>query len=115
MPPTVIKMTRRGVPLSFFRLGDEPRLARFLDDIARRNGGRVLAPEGDRLGDYVVSDYLERRSGGRRRSAWPSLSRSMWLPLPSAEMSAHVLSTAGPWPAGKRRGRRTDIREPPSA
>ncbi len=61
-------MTRRGVPLSFFRLGDDPRLARFLDDVARRNGGRVLAPEGDRLGDYVVSDYLRRRSG-RRRSA----------------------------------------------
>lgn len=65
----VDKMTRRGVPLSFFRLGDEPRLAHFLDDIARRNGGRVLAPEGDRLGDYVVSDYLKRRTGGRRRSA----------------------------------------------
>jgi uncharacterized protein with von Willebrand factor type A (vWA) domain len=62
------KMTRRGVPLSFFRLGDDPRLAQFLDDVARRNGGRVLAPEGDRLGDYVVSDYLKRR-GGRRRSA----------------------------------------------
>lgn len=65
----VDKMTRRGVPISFFRLGDEPRLARFLDDVARRNGGRVLAPEGGRLGDYVVSDYLTRRSGGRRRSA----------------------------------------------
>jgi len=64
----VDKMTRRGVPLSFFRLGDDPRLAQFLDDVARRNGGRVLAPEGDRLGDYVVSDYLKRR-GGRRRSA----------------------------------------------
>jgi uncharacterized protein with von Willebrand factor type A (vWA) domain len=64
----VDKMTRRGVPLSFFRLGDDPRLAAFLDDVARRNGGRVLAPEGDRLGDYVVSDYLKRRSG-RRRSA----------------------------------------------
>ena len=40
----VDKMTRRGVPLSFFRLGDDPGLARFLDDVARRNGGRVLAP-----------------------------------------------------------------------
>ncbi len=64
----VDRMTRRGVPLSFFRLGDDPRLAQFLDDVARRNGGRVLAPEGDRLGDYVVSDYLRRRQG-RRRSA----------------------------------------------
>ena len=61
----VDKMTRRGVPLSFFRLGDDPRLAQFLDDVARRNGGRVLAPEGDRLGDYVVSDYLKRRRGRR--------------------------------------------------
>jgi uncharacterized protein with von Willebrand factor type A (vWA) domain len=26
----VDKMTRRGVPLSFFRLGDDPRLAQFL-------------------------------------------------------------------------------------
>ena len=59
-------MTKRGVPLTFFRLGDDPRLARFLDDMARRNGGRVLAPEGDRLGDYVVSDYLRRRSGRTR-------------------------------------------------
>ena len=64
----VDRMTRRGVPLSFFRLGDDPRLAQFLDDVARRNGGRVLAPEGDRLGDYVVSDYLRSRKG-RRRSA----------------------------------------------
>ena len=62
----VDKMTRRGVPLSFFRLGDDPRLAQFLDDVARRNGGRVLAPEGDKLGDYVVSDYLQRRKGHRR-------------------------------------------------
>jgi uncharacterized protein with von Willebrand factor type A (vWA) domain len=64
----VDRMTKRGVPLSFFRLGDDPRLARFLDDVARRNGGRVLAPEGDRLGDYVVSDYLRARQG-RRHSA----------------------------------------------
>lgn len=64
----VDRMTRRGVPVSWFRLGDEPRLARFLDDMARRNGGRVLAADGDRLGDYVVSDYVRRRRG-RRSSA----------------------------------------------
>jgi uncharacterized protein with von Willebrand factor type A (vWA) domain len=64
----VDRMTRAGVPLSFFRLGEDPRLADFLDRLARRNGGRVLAPEGDRLGDYVVSDYLRARRG-RRRSA----------------------------------------------
>lgn len=56
-------MTRRNVTISWFRLGDEPRLARFLDDMARRNGGRVLAPATERLGDYVVSDYVRMRSG----------------------------------------------------
>jgi uncharacterized protein with von Willebrand factor type A (vWA) domain len=54
-------MTRRQVPISWFRLGDEPGLARFLDGMARRNGGRVLAVSSGRLGDYVVSDYVRVR------------------------------------------------------
>jgi uncharacterized protein with von Willebrand factor type A (vWA) domain len=58
----VDRMTRRRVPITWFRLGDEPRLARFLDSMARRNGGRVLAPSADRLGDYVISDYVRTRS-----------------------------------------------------
>ena len=41
---------------------------RFLDAMARRNGGRVFAADGDRLGDYVVTDYVRARKG-RRRSA----------------------------------------------
>ena len=58
-------MTRRRVSITWFRLGDEPRLARFLDEMARRNGGKVLAPTTDRLGDYVISDYVQvrRRAG----------------------------------------------------
>jgi len=55
-------MTRRKVVISWFRLGDEPRLARFLDEMARRNGGKVLAPATDRLGDYVISDFMRSRS-----------------------------------------------------
>ena len=58
-------MTRRAVPISWFRLGDEPRLVRFLDAMARRNGGRVLAPSPDRLGDYVISDYVHARARTR--------------------------------------------------
>ncbi len=61
----VDRLTRRGIPISWFRLGDEPRLARFLDAMARRNGGRVFAADGDRLGDYVVTDYVRSRSRGR--------------------------------------------------
>jgi uncharacterized protein with von Willebrand factor type A (vWA) domain len=57
----VDRMTRRRVPISWFRLGDDPGLARFLDGMARRNGGRVLSVSGDRLGDYVVTDYVRAR------------------------------------------------------
>ena len=61
-------MTRLGATMNFFLLGDDPGLARFVDAVARRNGGRVLTPETDRLGEYVVADYLRARRG-RRRSA----------------------------------------------
>ena len=33
--------------------------------MAQRNGGRVLAPSGGRLGDYVVRDYVRRRASRR--------------------------------------------------
>ena len=62
----VDRLTRRGVPISWFRLGDDPRLERFLDAMARRNGGRVFAADGDQLGDYVVTDYVRSRRGRRR-------------------------------------------------
>jgi len=46
-------------------LGDEPRLIEFVDEVARRNGGRVFAPDADRLGEFVVSDYLRTRRAFR--------------------------------------------------
>jgi uncharacterized protein with von Willebrand factor type A (vWA) domain len=64
----VDRMTRRGAALNVFQLGDDPRLAQFMSEVARRNGGRVLTPSAERLGDYVVEDYLSMRRGrhGRR-------------------------------------------------
>jgi len=44
-----------------FLLADDPRLERFVDEVARRNGGRVVRPGADRLGGYVVRDFLTRR------------------------------------------------------
>ncbi len=61
----VDRMTRRGATLNVFMLGDEPRLVEFVDEVARRNGGRVFAPAADRLGEYVVSDYLRTRRAFR--------------------------------------------------
>ena len=60
-------ISRAGATMNVFRLGSDPGLARFVDAIARRNGGRVFSPSTDRLGEYVVADYLRTR-GGRRRA-----------------------------------------------
>jgi uncharacterized protein with von Willebrand factor type A (vWA) domain len=63
----VTRLTRRGATINVFMLDDEPRLVSFVDLIARLNGGRMFAPSPDRLGDYVVSDYLRARRGRRAR------------------------------------------------
>ncbi|MEP6697714.1 MAG: VWA domain-containing protein [Pseudonocardiales bacterium] len=61
----VERCTRRGATINVFMLDDEPRLVEFVQLLARRNGGRVFAPRPDRLGEYVVSDYLRARRGRR--------------------------------------------------
>ncbi|TDD79274.1 hypothetical protein [Actinomadura rubrisoli] len=61
----VDKMTRRGACMNFFMLAEDRRLVSFVEEVARRNGGRVFAPDADRLGEYVVSDYLRVRRGRR--------------------------------------------------
>ncbi|WP_214365099.1 vWA domain-containing protein [Pseudonocardia sp. H11422] len=55
------KLTGMQAAFTFFVLGDDPRLAAFMDDVARRCGGRVVAPDLDGLGAEVVADYLRTR------------------------------------------------------
>ncbi|WP_431279939.1 vWA domain-containing protein [Leifsonia poae] len=52
---------RLGAQTTFFRLGADPGLARFVDSMARRVSGRVVAPELDDLGAAVVGSYLGTR------------------------------------------------------
>ncbi len=54
---------RLGAQTTIFRLGDDPGLARFIDQLADRVDGRVVAPELDDLGAAVVGSYLGDRSG----------------------------------------------------
>jgi uncharacterized protein with von Willebrand factor type A (vWA) domain len=61
----VDELTRYGAALNVFMLGDDPGLARFVDAVARRAGGRVFTPDLSRLGEYVVADYLRARRGRR--------------------------------------------------
>lgn len=51
--------TRRlGARCTFFRLGEDEGLARFMEQLARRVDGTVVAPELDDLGAAVVGSYL---------------------------------------------------------
>lgn len=54
---------RLGAQVTFFKLGEDPGLARFIDQMARRVEGRVVAPELDDLGAAVVGSYLGSRRG----------------------------------------------------
>ena len=61
----VDELTRYGATVNLFMLGTDPGLARFVDAVARRAGGRVFTPDLSRLGEYVVADYLRARRGRR--------------------------------------------------
>ncbi|ALU69767.1 hypothetical protein H351_11330 [Rhodococcus erythropolis R138] len=54
-------VARLGAKVTFFRLGEDPGLARVVDRMAHRVGGRVIAPDLDGLGAAVVSDYMRGR------------------------------------------------------
>jgi uncharacterized protein with von Willebrand factor type A (vWA) domain len=65
----VDRITRRGATINVFMLDDEPGLIRFVESLARRNGGRVFAPDPEMLGEYVVSDYIRARKGRAARAS----------------------------------------------
>src|SRR5574337_781001 len=54
-------VARLGAQVTIFRLGSDPGLARFIDQVARRVQGRVVKPGADGLGAAVVGDYLRSR------------------------------------------------------
>ncbi|RLK59375.1 vWA domain-containing protein [Actinokineospora cianjurensis] len=57
----VDSLAKLGASVTVFMLGEDPSLAAFVDLVARRGGGRVVAPDLDGLGSAVVSDYLRNR------------------------------------------------------
>ncbi|KRB76956.1 hypothetical protein ASE01_09305 [Nocardioides sp. Root190] len=76
---------RLGAQTTFFRLGEDPGLARFIESMARRVDGSVIAPESGDLGAAVVGSYLGSRSGGRSSGGGPGSygdffgSRGFWV------------------------------------
>ncbi|MFC3481982.1 vWA domain-containing protein [Kocuria carniphila] len=55
------KVTRQGAEVTFFRLGDDPGLVRFVQAMATRAGGRMVAPDPEDLGAAVVGEFLRNR------------------------------------------------------
>src|ERR687894_203482 len=79
----VDELTRYGATLNTFMLGEDPGLARFVDAMARRAGGRVFTPGIGPVGGDVVFHSLPPPPG-RTGWSWPTAGRSpprrSWTP-----------------------------------
>ncbi|GGG45507.1 hypothetical protein GCM10011374_04730 [Kocuria dechangensis] len=64
------RLGRMGAQTTFFRLGDDPGLERFLRRMAQRIDGRVVSPDLDDLGSAVLNEYLNARSGDSDDEPW---------------------------------------------
>jgi uncharacterized protein with von Willebrand factor type A (vWA) domain len=63
----VERVARSGATVNVFALDPDPGLVHFVHDLTERAGGRVFQPDPERLGEYVVADYLRTRRGRRAR------------------------------------------------
>lgn len=71
---------RLGAQTTFFRLGEDPGLARFIESMAKRVDGRMVSPELDDLGAAVVGSYLGARSSYRDHFGdWMGGGRGFWV------------------------------------
>jgi len=71
---------RLGAQVSFFRLGEDPGLARFIESMASRVDGKVVSPGLDDLGAAVVGSYLGDRSSYRDHFGdWMDGGRGFWV------------------------------------
>src|SRR5436190_995255 len=57
-----MRLSKSGVTINVFMLEDSPGLARFMERLARLTNGRVFLMADEALGEFVVRDYVARRS-----------------------------------------------------
>ena len=57
----VERVTRRGIVINTFMLDDSPSLRAFVERMTRINRGRALFTRPDRLGEYLLVDYISRK------------------------------------------------------
>ena len=64
----VKRCTQKGIAINTFMLDANHYLKEFMDDIARINGGRVFYTSPEKLGEYILVDYVQhkrKKLGGR--------------------------------------------------
>jgi len=57
----VVRCTRDGITINTFMLERSPYMVQFINDLMRINGGRVFVATPDRLGEYVLVDYVANK------------------------------------------------------
>ncbi len=57
-----MRLAKAGVRLNIFMLEDSDGLARFMERLARITQGRVFLMDDDRVGEFVLRDYVARRA-----------------------------------------------------
>ena len=57
----VKKCTQSGIAINTFMLDADSHLKAFMDAIARINGGRVFYTSPEKLGEYILVDYVQRK------------------------------------------------------
>lgn len=61
----VERVTRQGIIINTFMLDDSPSLRSFVEQMTRINKGRALFTRPDRLGEYLLVDYIARKRSRR--------------------------------------------------
>jgi uncharacterized protein with von Willebrand factor type A (vWA) domain len=56
-----MRLAKSGVTLNVFMLEESQGLTRFMERVARMTSGRVFLMDDERLGEFVVRDFVARR------------------------------------------------------
>lgn len=57
----VLRCTREGITINTFMLEQTPYLVQFVNELSKINGGRVFIATPDRLGEYILVDYVAHK------------------------------------------------------
>jgi uncharacterized protein with von Willebrand factor type A (vWA) domain len=57
----VVRLTRKGIVINIFMLDEKPALVEFVEEITRINKGRAFFSSPQKLGEYLLVDFVSRR------------------------------------------------------